>query len=60
MRSKSYLRLPPDFLHGGISNVLGILAKQGETTLGVKKLALAVNLVSAIDAFTEAFATWGQ
>ncbi len=26
--------LPPDFPHGGISNIPGVLMKQGETTLG--------------------------
>jgi hypothetical protein len=36
--------LPPDFPHGGISNVPGLLMKQGETTRGVPLNAVAVKV----------------
>jgi hypothetical protein len=38
--------LPPDFLHGGISNIPGILMKQGETTRGVPLNGVAVKVTT--------------
>ena len=35
--------LPPDFVHGGISNIPGIMMKQGETTRGVPLNGVAVS-----------------
>jgi hypothetical protein len=37
-------RLPPDFSHGGIASVLGILAKQGDTTRGNALKGAAVRI----------------
>ena len=34
--------LPPDFPHGGITNIPGVLMKQSESTLGVPLAGLAV------------------
>ena len=36
--------LPPDFLHGGVSNIPGILMKQGETTRGLPLNGVAVKV----------------
>jgi len=38
--------LPPDFSHGGISNIPGILMKQGETTRGVPLNGVAVKVTT--------------
>jgi hypothetical protein len=38
--------LPPDFTHGGISNIPGILMKQGETTRGVPLNGVAVKVTT--------------
>jgi hypothetical protein len=38
--------LPPDFPHGGISNIPGILMKQGETTRGVPLNGVAVKVTA--------------
>jgi hypothetical protein len=38
--------LPPDFLHGGIQNIPGILMKQGETTRGVPLNGVAVKVTT--------------
>jgi hypothetical protein len=38
--------LPPDFSHGGISNVPGILMKPGETTRGVPLSGIAVKVMT--------------
>jgi hypothetical protein len=38
--------LPPDFLHGGISNIPGMLMKQGETTRGVPLNGVAVKVTT--------------
>jgi hypothetical protein len=38
--------LPPDFLHGGIANIPGILMKQGETTRGVPLNGVAVKVTT--------------
>src|SRR6266852_4193185 len=38
--------LPPDFPHGGISNIPGILMKQGETTRGVALNGVAVKVTA--------------
>jgi hypothetical protein len=38
--------LPPDFSHGGISNIPGILMKQGETTRGVALTGVAVKVTT--------------
>ncbi len=38
--------LPPDFLHGGISNIPGILMKQGETTRGVPLNGVVVKVTT--------------
>jgi hypothetical protein len=38
--------LPPDFAHGGISNIPGILMKQGETTRGVPLNGVAVKVTT--------------
>jgi hypothetical protein len=38
--------LPPDFPHGGISNIPGILMKQGETTRGVPLNGVAVKVTT--------------
>jgi hypothetical protein len=38
--------LPPDFSHGGISNIPGILMKQGETTRGVPLNGVAVKVTA--------------
>ena len=38
--------LPPDFPHGGIANIPGILMKQGETTRGVPLNAVAVKVTA--------------
>ena len=36
--------LPPDFAHGGVSNIPGILMKQGETTRGIPLNGVAVKV----------------
>jgi hypothetical protein len=38
--------LPPDFPHGGISNIPGVLMKQGESTRGVPLVGLAVKVTN--------------
>jgi clan AA aspartic protease (TIGR02281 family) len=38
--------LPPDFAHGGISNIPGVLMKQGETTRGVPLNGVAVKVTT--------------
>jgi len=38
--------LPPDFPHGGISNIPGVLMKQGETTRGVPLNGVAVKVTT--------------
>lgn len=38
--------LPPDFVHGGISNIPGMLMKQGETTRGVPLNGVAVKVTT--------------
>jgi hypothetical protein len=38
--------LPPDFIHGGISNIPGMLMKQGETTRGVPLNGVAVKVTT--------------
>ena len=38
--------LPPDFSHGGISNIPGMLMKQGETTRGVPLNGVAVKVTT--------------
>jgi len=38
--------LPPDFAHGGISNIPGVLMKQGESTRGVPLVGLAVKVTN--------------
>jgi hypothetical protein len=38
--------LPPDFPHGGISNIPGVLMKQGETTRGVPLNGVAVKVTA--------------
>jgi hypothetical protein len=38
--------LPPDFVHGGISNIPGILMKQGETTRGIPLNGVAVKVTT--------------
>jgi hypothetical protein len=38
--------LPPDFAHGGISNIPGILMKQGETTRGIPLNGVAVKVTT--------------
>jgi hypothetical protein len=38
--------LPPDFPHGGIANVPGILMKPGETTRGVPLGGIAVKVMA--------------
>jgi hypothetical protein len=38
--------LPPDFAHGGIANIPGILMKQGETTRGVPLNGVAVKVTA--------------
>jgi hypothetical protein len=38
--------LPPDFSHGGISNIPGIMMKQGETTRGVALNGVAVKVTN--------------
>jgi hypothetical protein len=38
--------LPPDFLHGGISNIPGMLMKQGETVRGVPLRGVAVKVAT--------------
>jgi hypothetical protein len=38
--------LSPDFLHGGISNIPGILMKEGETTRGVPLNGVAVKVAT--------------
>jgi hypothetical protein len=38
--------LPPDFSHGGISNIPGVLMKQGETTRGVPLNGVAVKVTT--------------
>jgi hypothetical protein len=38
--------LPPDFVHGGIANIPGILMKQGETTRGVPLNGVAVKVTT--------------
>jgi len=38
--------LPPDFPHGGIANIPGILMKQGETTRGVPLNGVAVKVTA--------------
>src|SRR6516225_9601474 len=38
--------LPPDFAHGGISEVAGIVMKQGELSRGVPLAGLAVKVAS--------------
>jgi hypothetical protein len=38
--------LPPDFLHGGIANIPGVLMKQGETTRGVPLNGVAVKVTT--------------
>jgi hypothetical protein len=38
--------LPPDFTHGGIANIPGIMMKQGETTRGVALNGVAVKVTN--------------
>jgi hypothetical protein len=38
--------LPPDFPHGGISNIPGVLMKQGETTRGIPLNGVAVKVTT--------------
>jgi hypothetical protein len=38
--------LPPDFAHGGIANIPGIMMKQGETTRGVALNGVAVKVTN--------------
>jgi hypothetical protein len=38
--------LPPDFAHGGISNIPGVLMKQGETTRGIPLNGVAVKVTT--------------
>jgi len=38
--------LPPEFAHGGISNIPGVLMKQGETTRGVPLNGVAVKVTT--------------
>jgi len=38
--------LPPDFVHGGVSNIPGILMKQGETTRGVPLNGVAARVAA--------------
>jgi hypothetical protein len=38
--------LPPDFLHGGIQNIPGILMREGETTRGVPLLGFPVKVAT--------------
>jgi hypothetical protein len=40
------LTLPPDFSHGGIQNIPGVLMKQGESTRGVPLAGLAVKVTA--------------
>jgi len=39
--------LPPDFAHGGISSIPGILMKQAETTRGIPLAGQAVKVTSS-------------
>jgi len=47
IRLRSYFTLPPDFPHGGIANIPGILMKQGETTRGVPFNGVAVKVTAS-------------
>jgi hypothetical protein len=38
--------LPPDFPHGGITNIPGVLMKQSESTRGVPLAGLAVKVTN--------------
>jgi TIR domain len=38
--------LPPDFAHGGITNILGVLTKQSESTRGVPLAGLVVKVTN--------------
>jgi hypothetical protein len=40
--------LPPDFPHGGIANIPGVLMKQGESTRGVALAGLAVKVTTNV------------
>ena len=40
--------LPPDFSHGGISNIPGVLMKQGETTRGVPLNGIGIKVTANV------------